>query len=275
MRSEKNDMNKRKDIINWGDILLSEIEKFKVKNDTVAIWFLSDSCFVIKTPNSIFYTDPYFGGSLPESGSMRMTCPPLEPNLIKKADAVLFSHEHGDHCHRESASPFHSNTNAIFVCPDSAAKLMRGWNFSEKRIKIVKPNDKVSFGDVDIYVEDTYDPLSNGAVTYIIKIGKITLFHTGDSWYFGGFLKIGCKWDIDIAFINLGNNPPGKQYYMTPFDFLRTARDLRAKKAVPMHWDIWTYSYLDPIILNDFQKYEQTKVDIFIMRLGDRLIYPY
>ena len=82
------------------------------------------------------------------------------------------------------------------------------------------------------------------------------------------------QFDIDIAFITFGNNPPGQQWYFTPSEFLRVARELQAKKAVPMHWDIWRVSYLDPVVLNDFQKYEQSKVDVLIMRLGDRVVYP-
>lgn len=277
MKSEKNNLsiNKQGDMDGWGGILLSEIENFKVDPGKIAIWFLSDSCFVVKTAKCILYTDPYFGGSWPEHNSMRMTSVPLKPSLIKKADLILCSHEHADHCHYESLQPFYSNTESIFVGPKPAVKLMQDWNFSESRIKEVNPGDKVSCKDIDVYAAETYDPGSEGAVTYIIQASGTTLFFTGDSQYFDGFLKTGTKWDIDIAFINFGNSPPGKQYYMTPSDFLRTARDLRAKKAIPMHWDIWSYSYQDPIILNDLQKYEKNKVDILIMRLGDRVIYPY
>ena len=267
-------MNENVTVTNWGDTLLKEIDNFKVNKGKVAIWFLSDSCFVIKTPKTIIYTDPYFGGSILESGSMRMTSVPLEPYLIKKADAVLCTHEHGDHCHRESLMPFHSNTQAAFVGPQSATKLMKGWDFNVNRLKEVKIGDKISFKDVDIYITETCDPGSEGAVTYIIQAGGITLFHTGDSWYFEGFLEIGKKWDIDIAFINFGNSPPGKRFYMPPSDFLRTARDLKTKKAVPMHWDIWTYAYCDPIILKYVQQYDNYGVDVLIMRLSDRVVYP-
>lgn len=275
MKSGRKGVDKRETSINWGDILLSEIERFEVKRGKVAFWFLSDSCFVIKTPGQIIYTDPFFGGSFPEHGVMRMTCLPLEPNLIKKADIVLCTHEHADHCHRESLLPFLSNTKATFVAPKPAANLMREWDFSKDRIKEVKSGDKVSFGDVTIYATDTNDPTSDGAVTYVIQSGGVTLFHTGDSWYFDGFLKIGKLFNIDVAFINFGFNPPGKQWYLTPSDFLRTARELRAKKAVPMHWDIWRVTYLDPIVLKDFLKHEPSRIDVLIMRMGDRVIYPF
>lgn len=275
MRKKSNNLDDTDCLINWGDVLLSEIENFRVHQGKVAVWFLSNCCFVIKTSNCILYTDPYFGGSFREAGIMRMTCLPLEPGLIKKANLVLCSHEHNDHCHRESLCSFYTNTRAIFIGPQSTIDLMLSWNFNESRIKKVKIGDKISCNDIDIYTTDSNDPESKGAVSYLFNTGKINLFFTGDSQYFDGFLKIGKEWDIDIAFINLGNNPPGKKYYMTPSDFLRTARELQAKIAVPMHWDIWTYSYMDPIILNDFQKYENLKVNILIMRLGDKIVYPY
>ena len=267
-------MKVAKETANWGDFLLSDIENFIVDQDKVAIWFMSDSCFVIKTPKCILYTDPYFGGSFPETGGMRMTCLPLEPSLISEANVVLFTHEHDDHCHKESVLPFNSNTEAFFVGPKPVSELMEKWSFNNNRIKLVKPGDTLNFEDVEVAVTNAHDPFSDGAVTYIIRAGKITLFHTGDSRYFEGFLQIGKEWDINIAFINFGKNPPGKQYFMTPSDFFRTAQDLRAKKAVPMHWDIFKSIYQDPIILNDLQKYEQNKVDILIMRMGDKIILP-
>jgi len=275
MKLENRNFNKHKQgDVGWGDILLSEIDNFNVGPDKIAVWFLSDSCFAIKYAESIIYTDPYFGGSWPEHNSMRMTSVPLDPALIKKADVILCSHEHADHCHYESLLPFYLNTKAKFIGPAPAAKLMEEWGFDKNRIIEVSEGDIFNCKDLNIYATETNDPGSEGAVTYIIEAGKKTLFFTGDSQYFDGFLKIGNCWNIDIAFINFGNSPQGKQYYMTPSDFLRTARDLKARKAVPMHWDIWTYSYIDPVILNDMQKYEKQKVDITILRMGDRLVYP-
>ena len=256
----------------WGNILLSEIEGFEVKPGKMVVWFLGGCGFVLRTPKQTIYIDPYFGGSIPEEGIKRLISLPLEPSLIKKADAALSTHEHEDHCNRESLAPIYSNTDATFVGPSTSVKKFLGWGFEESRVKKVKVGDEVVFEDVHIYVTDSYDPLAEASVSYIIQSGGVTLFHSADSWYFDGFEKIGKKWDIDIAFINFGKNPPGKQFYMNPCDFLRAARDLRTKKAVPMHWDIWKHTYLDPIVLNYFSKYPMPKVEVHIMRLGDKLV---
>ena len=50
---------------------------------------------------------------------------------------------------------------------------------------------------------------------------------------------------------------------------MRTASDLSVKTAIPMHWDLWKFSYQDPNILEEFKKYWSLKFEILIMRIGD------
>lgn len=76
---------------------------------------------------------------------------PLEPTTIRRVDAVLCTHKHLDHCHKESLSPIHSNTQTLFVAPLPAVKLELDWGFDRGGIREVKPGDKVSLRDVDIY----------------------------------------------------------------------------------------------------------------------------
>ena len=49
MRKKTNILDDTDCLINWGYVLLSEIENFKVHQGKVAMWFLSNCCFVIKT----------------------------------------------------------------------------------------------------------------------------------------------------------------------------------------------------------------------------------
>jgi L-ascorbate 6-phosphate lactonase len=263
-----------KNLSTWGDILVSDIESYKVETGKIVLWFLGGTGFAIKTPEQLIYIDPYLGGSLPEFGAIRMIPIPMDPSMIKEANAVLCTHEHEDHCNKESLFPIYSNTNAQFIAPKTAVKKMQGWGFKKVRIEELVPGDEIKIKDLDIHATESYDPLSKGAVTYIIRVGKTTVFHSGDSWYFDGYLKIGKKWNIDIALIDFGKNPLGKQIYMTSCDFFRTANDLNTSIAVPIHWDIWKHSYQDPVILNELSRYLDFNSKILIMRQGDRLVYP-
>jgi len=110
----------------WGDFLINEIEVFRVEKGRVAIWSIGGCGFVIKTPKQIIYIDPCFGGSIPPE-ILRIIPVLFEPAVIRRADAVLCTHEHLDHCHKESLSPIYANTKSLFVAPSSAAKLELDW----------------------------------------------------------------------------------------------------------------------------------------------------
>jgi L-ascorbate 6-phosphate lactonase len=260
----------------WGDFLISEIQKYNVEQRKVVFWSIGGSGFIIKTAKKTIYIDPYFGGSDPfhEPPIIHMIPIPFESYSIKVADIVLCTHEHIDHCHKNSLLPIYNNTKAIFLGPKPVIKKMMSWGFREKRLKKVKNSSSMVLDDIKINVTDSHDPQVEEAVTYIIHTPGATFFHTGDSQYFDGFLEIGNQWNIDFAFINSGRNPPGKNYYMTPCDFLQTAKDLATKRAIPMHWDLWKFSYQDPVIIKELKKYLFPEVKILIMRLGDKYIWP-
>ena len=88
---------------------------------------------------------------------------------------------------------------------------------------------------------------------------------------------------MDLAFINCGKNPPYTptpealtgitKLYMNPCEFLEAARDLNAKKAIPIHWDIWRHSFLEPTIIQRMAREWMPDIEIHIMRLGDRITH--
>lgn len=163
----------------WGDVLLSDIESYKVETGKIVLWFLGGTGFSLKTPKQLIYIDPYLGGSLPEFGAIGMIPIPMDPSMIKEADVVLCTHEHEDHCNKESLFPIYQR--AQFIAPKPAVKKMQGWGFKKERIEELAPGDEIKIKGLDVNAAESYDPLSMGAVTYVLRIGKTTVFHSGDS----------------------------------------------------------------------------------------------
>lgn len=257
----------------WGDVIISDIEQSEVESGKVSIWFIGGSGIVVKTVKGIVYVDPYLGGSTPPL-LLRMTSIPFEAQLIKKADAVLCTHEHLDHCHKDTLTPIYEATKAVFIGPKSVTDLFTEWGFKGDRVKQVKAGDKVKILDIAVRVFEGFDPLAKSAVTYLLESQGVKIFHSGDSHYFKGFAEIGEGHRIDIAFISTGFNPKGMYFYLTPYDFSRVAQDLDAKIAVPIHWDLWRGLSLDPVVVEKIAAEWFPGVKVHIMRLGDRLLYP-
>ena len=255
----------------WGRALLDEIEKTIVSEGEVKIWSLGGAGFVIKTKKAIVYIDPYFGGS-PSKDWLRMIAIPINPNDIRKATAVLSTHEHTDHCHRDTILPILHNTEAIFIGPSKSAELVKKWGFKdERRIHEVKPGDIIKVEDLTIKVYESRDLYSETPVTYVLNTYAGGIFHSGDTSYFTGLKEIGDNNNIRVALLNLGRNPRGRDDYMTPCDVVRAAIDLKAEIVVPMHYDIWKYTWEDPKLVEIIARHWNVNLKVIIMRLGDCL----
>jgi L-ascorbate 6-phosphate lactonase len=76
----------------------------------------------IKGPTGVLYIDPYLTDSDGEGKRLeRGFPPPLEPEEVTNASAVLLTHDHVDHTDPETLLPLASaSPQARFVCPSTS-----------------------------------------------------------------------------------------------------------------------------------------------------------
>jgi L-ascorbate 6-phosphate lactonase len=245
--------------------LLELIETSLVERGAV-IWWLGGPSWVMKTPEALLYVD-LFTGPAPKETLTPLTKNYIDlimPQTISKADLVLSTHEHIDHCHRESLLSIYQNTQAIFVGGMSSAKSFRSWGFKEKRIIELQPGQSYRQFGVLINALPNRDCVDPGAISYLIRTGDISVFDGGDSLYFDGFKGIGQRYQIDIALLNFFKNPPESNMIlsMTPPEVAQAARDLQVKVLIPMHWNLWTELQDDPQKIREFLKNSSVRLEI-------------
>jgi len=253
----------------WSNYLLSEVEGYEVAADTMVLWYLGGAGFVVRTSKSTVYIDPYFGPSISPEW-IRMIAVPMEPADIRKVDILISTHEHEDHCDKGVIEEIGRNTRALFMGPKTSTEEASGWGFSPSRIVEMKPYERRRVGDFKITALPALDSHPKMALTYMLEARGFTVFHSGDSVYFNKFLEFGGKWNVDVALLNLGRNPQGDTFYMTPCDVVRAAVDLGAKVVIPMHWDLWKRVSEDPRLVKFVADEWQVKTRVAILRLGDR-----
>ncbi len=229
--------------------VLAGIEN-KIVKEGIVLWWLGGSSWVMKTPIALLYVD-LFTGPAPKEALTPLTknyADLISPGDVSKADLVLCTHEHIDHCHQASLVPIYQNTQAIFIGGPSSAKCYRGWGFEEKRIVELRPHQGFQRPGIDITALPSKDCVDVGAVAYLIQSGGIAVFDGGDSLYFDGFKEIGQEFAIDIAMLNFFRNPPDSEIVlsMTPPEVARAAQDLGARVLIPKHWNIWKELQDDP-----------------------------
>jgi L-ascorbate 6-phosphate lactonase len=228
--------------------LLSKIED-PARSTKVTIWGLSGAGFVIRSFQDVVYLDPYLVPPEPSRPQHRAYPVPFPPDRVNLANAILSTHEHEDHCNVQTLLGIRRNTDAVFVGPKSAAKKAIGGGYPDSRVLTVAPGQEQKISpNLKLYVFESRDPYEPQAVMYLIQTPKGNIFHSGDSAYFEGFKKVGQAHKVDVALINFGKQipTPEKPYYMDANSFSKAARDLDARNAVPMHWNLWAETKEDP-----------------------------
>ena len=154
-----------------------------------------------------------------------------------KADIVLITHSHFDHCSIEDIERV-AKKGAVIVAPaDCQSRLMKLKNVE---LQIVEVGDQVSFGSLKIDVVPAYNvkkefhPKSEGWVGYVLKMGSVIIYHAGDSDFIPEMQKLSGYGKHGNQFVAL--LPVSGKHVMTAEEALEAAEVLHPDLCIPMHF---------------------------------------
>jgi len=222
------------------------------KPGTTQITWLGHSAFLLQVKGKNILTDPHFSkraSPLSFAGPKRIVAPPLNIDELPHIHVVVISHNHYDHLDEESLTELYErqkNAPPLFLVPLGLKDELLSYDITN----IIEMDWWESHEDDGIRLtalpvkhwsqRTFFDRNKSLWAGWLVDIEDFRFFHTGDSGYSDDFRKIGEDYPgIDLATIPIGAYDPRwfmKDAHMSPQEAVQIFIDLKAEKAIGMHW---------------------------------------
>lgn len=172
-------------------------------------WLGHASFFAVSKKGTVVFFDPYqVKGGLP------------------KADLILLTHDHFDHCSPADIERV-SKPGTVVVGPASVV------GKAPASVRVLAPGGRMTLEDVSVEAVPAYNldkefhPKAGGNLGFIASIDGVRVYHAGDTDAIPEMKRL----RVDLALL-----PIGGTYTMTPAQAAEAAAAMKPKVVVPMHY---------------------------------------
>jgi L-ascorbate metabolism protein UlaG (beta-lactamase superfamily) len=164
----------------------------------------------------------------------------LSEEVVKeKADFILITHSHYDHCSIKDIERIVKPGSVIVCPPDVQSKITR---IEGVNMQLIESGEELVLGKMKVEALAAYNTekdrefhtKKDGWVGYVIKIGNVIIYHSGDSDMIKEMEKLSGYGKIGNSFIAL--LPVSGKYVMSAEEAAKAAKAINPNIAIPMHY---------------------------------------
>lgn len=191
-----------------------------MKIGEVELKWLGHAGFFIKNSKKI-YIDPY---------KISENC--------EKADIILLTHSHYDHCSIEDLEKIIQEGTTIVIPADCQSKIAR-FKMPVKLV-VIEPGQEFILNDLRIVafpaynVDKDFHPKEEDWVSYLIKINDVLIYHAGDTDVIPEMQKLTGHKHNGKKFVAL--LPVGGRFTMNAEEAVEAAKLIKPDIVIPMHY---------------------------------------
>jgi L-ascorbate metabolism protein UlaG (beta-lactamase superfamily) len=267
-----------------GKELLSEIESTTLSDNQVALWWLGQMGFVLKTPERICCLDAFL------SAHPRRIVPPLlSANELASADFIWGSHLHTDHIDRPLWKEIATlSSKPKFVCPSLHIKpLVDQLGIPFSRFISLDDAQEITLGDITLTgIASAHELLNPDSVTgthpavgCVIEANGCTLYHSGDCCIYEGLSTKLSKWKFTAMILPINGRDAARLKRgcignMTWQEAVDLAGTLKSAVAIPGHFDMFPGNTEDPGKFVDYLEVKYPEVASKVCTYAEKVVLP-
>jgi L-ascorbate metabolism protein UlaG (beta-lactamase superfamily) len=243
--------------------LLADISAAPSSPDTLNVWWLGQSGFLVKWNGHALIFDPYLSDSLTnkyadtDKPHVRMTERALDPRQLSGIEVVTSTHNHTDHLDAETLLSLKTaNPDLKLVLPAA--------NEDFARVRLgphgpafvpVDAGDSVEVGPFKFYgIHAAHNQIEideegrSRFLGYVVTFGGFALYHSGDTLWHETLVRELRRWSIDIAFLPINGNKPERKVAgnLNGFEAAALAKAISADIVVPCHYQMFEFNTEEP-----------------------------
>jgi L-ascorbate metabolism protein UlaG (beta-lactamase superfamily) len=271
---------------NAGKPLLEEIAGSRPGDGSVSIWWLGQSGFLLKSAMATVLIDPYLSEHLTKKYEgtsrphIRMTLAPLRGADLSGIDLLLASHKHSDHLDPGTAPDvLAASPHAILALPAPLLEHAEGLGITGDRLVGLEADRTFEIRGVTIRpIPSAHEGLDTDAsgrhlyLGFVIDLGGLRFYHSGDSLAYDGLAdRLGDR-PIDVMFLPINGRDPsrGVPGNMTAREAIELASAVQPRYVIPHHYDMFTFNTVPVEVFEQEARLLPAKVRPKVLACGER-----
>lgn len=275
-----------------GAELIKDIDVVKFEGPGAAVWWLGQSGFAIKSQEGVVYIDTYLSEHLTRKYEttnkphIRMTESPVRGYEVTNADIVLSTHKHSDHMDPETIPDMlKASPAAKYILPRAHIGHVISWGLDGERLIPAEVDKAIDINGIIVIPQpachESFD-YSEGTgyphMSYIIKMGGLTFYHSGDTIPYRGMAERLSAHKTDIAFLPINGRDAKRHALGTPGnctieETLCIATLAGVGTVVPHHYEMFTFNHVDVAQFEEWAAEAYPAQNICVMKCGKRYTF--